>query len=47
MDQWGLVLPPTLEEVIKEAGLEDVEVYIAKRSNVVAQYIAMQPILDL
>ena len=30
-----------------EVGFEDMGVYVTRRHNVVAQYIAMQPILDI
>ena len=38
---------PPLASATEEAGLEDIGVYIQKRKNTVAQYIAIQPILDL
>ena len=39
-------IPPS-EEVIWESGLEEVEEYVLRRYNTVAQYIAMRSILDL
>ena len=38
---------PPLEEAIQEAGLEEVEAYVLRRKNMVAQYIVMRPIMDL
>ena len=38
---------PPLESAIEEAGSEEIGVYIQKMQNMVAQYIATQPILDL
>ena len=38
---------PSLEETIREAVLEKIEAYILRRQNTNAQYIVMQPILDL
>ena len=40
-------LPPPLYEAMWEAGFEVVEVYVLRRQNMVAQYIAIQPILNL
>ena len=39
--------PPPLEEAMKESGLEEVEVYIYRKQNMVVHYIATQPILNL
>ena len=38
---------PPLEEEIKEAGLEEVETYIPRRQNMVAQYIVTRPVIEL
>ena len=38
---------PSLEEEMEEAGFEGIGKYITRRQNMVTQYIAMQPILDL
>ena len=37
----------TLEEVIQEAVFEDMETYISRRNNIVAQFIATRSILDV
>ena len=42
----GWVYPP-LEDAKAEAGLQEVETYISRRQNTVAQYIATRPIMDL
>ena len=44
--RWEVVYP-SLEGGMKEAGLTDVQTYINRRQNTVAQYIAMRPFLDL
>ena len=36
-----------LDEVMTEVVLQEVETYIARRQNTVAQYIATRPIMDL
>ena len=36
-----------LEMVMKEAGFEEVDVYVTRSQNTVTQYIMVQPILDL
>ena len=36
-----------LAEAMQKSGLEDMEVYIGRRNNTVAQYISTMPILDL
>ena len=41
---WGC---PLLGAVMQEAWFEDMEEYVLKRQNMVAQYIAMRPIMDL
>ena len=46
VSRWRLGVPP-LWAAIREAGLEEVETYITRRQNTVAQYIATQPILEL
>ena len=38
---------PSLEGVMKEAGLTDIRTSIQRRQNTVAQYIATRPLLDL
>ena len=38
---------PSLEGAMKEAGLTDVRTSIQRRQNMVAQYIATRPLLDL
>ena len=38
---------PPLGEAMMEAGLEEVEMYITWRKNMVMQYIATMPILEL
>ena len=38
---------PSLEGAMKEAGFKDIRTYINNRQNMVAQYIAMRPLLDL
>ena len=38
---------PSLEGAMKETGLTDVQTSINRRKNMVAQYIATQPLLDL
>ena len=38
---------PPLVNVMREAGLEELETYISRSQNPVAQYIATQTILDL
>ena len=42
----GWVYPP-LEDVMVEAGLQEVETYVSHHQNTVAQYIATRPIMDL
>ena len=41
-----LVLTP-LEEAMKDAGLEEVEMYVLSTHNTIVQYIATRIILDL
>ena len=38
---------PSLEDVIEEAGLQEMETYVSGRQNKVAQYIATIPIVGL
>ena len=38
---------PQLEEAMAEAGFEGIGTYIKRRQNMISQYIATQPILDL
>ena len=38
---------PSLEGAMKEAGLTDIRTSIQRGHNMVAQYIAMKPLLDL
>ena len=40
-------LAEAMEEAMVEAGLQEVETYIACRQNTVAQYIVTRPIMDL
>ena len=42
--RWGY---PPLASAMEEAGFEEIRVYITRRQNTVAQYIATRPILDL
>ena len=43
----GVLTYPPLGEATEEAGLQEIETYIACRQNTVAQYIATRPIMDL
>ena len=36
-----------LEDAMAEAGLQEVETYVSRRQNTVAQYIVNRPIMDL
>ena len=38
---------PPLEDVMAEAGLQEVDAYVYRRQNTVAQFIATRPIMDL
>ena len=38
---------PLLEDAMVEAGLQEVETYVSRRQNTVAQYIITRPIMDL
>ena len=38
---------PPLEEAMAEAGMQEVNTYVARRKNNVAQLIATRPIVDL
>ena len=38
---------PSLEEEMAESGFEGIGTYITRRQNMVAQYIATRPIMDL
>ena len=38
---------PSIGEVMEIVGLEEIGVYIARRHNMVAQYIVTRPIMDL
>ena len=38
---------PSLEEAMQEAGFEEVEAYVPRRNNMVAQYIVLRRILRL
>ena len=44
-NQWDLEVPPP-GGVMRDMGLDEVEVYIARRHNTVPQYIATRKILD-
>ena len=46
VSEWQMGVPP-LEEAMWEAGLEEVDVYVLMRQNMIAQYIVTQPILYL
>ena len=41
---WGY---PPIEEALENAGLETIGIYITRRQNTVAQYIATRPIFDI
>ena len=43
----GMFLYPPLEEVLSEAGLQEVETYVSCRKNKVAQCIDTRPIMYL
>ena len=45
--QDGGWLYPPLEDVMADAGLQEVETYVSHHQNTVAQYIATRPIMDL
>ena len=38
---------PPLEDAMTEAGFQDVDTYVSRRHNTVAQFIATRPIMDL
>ena len=38
---------PPIEEAIREAGIEDVEVYIRCRNNTVVKFISIRTIMNL
>ena len=38
---------PPLEEAMAEEGLQEVETYIYRHQNIVTQFIANRPIIDL
>ena len=38
---------PPLDTAMKEVGLEEVETYVLRHQNTVAQYIATRPIMEL
>ena len=38
---------PPLEYGMVEAGLQEVETYVSRRQNTVAQFIVTRPIMDL
>ena len=42
----GWVYPPT-EDAMAEAGLQELETYVSRHQNTVAQYIATRPIMIL
>ena len=46
MGEEGWECPP-LVSALEDSGLEEIGVYITRRHNMVAQYIAMRLILDL
>ena len=43
----GAWVYPPLVEAMSETGLQDLETYVARHQNAVAQYIATRPIMDL
>ena len=43
----GVLVYPPLEDAMAEAGLQEVETYVSRRQNTVAQFIATRPIMDL
>ena len=43
---WRLVLP-LLEDEMVEAGLKEMETYVYRRQNTVAQYIATRTIMEM
>ena len=38
---------PPIAEALREAGLKELELYIRRRNNMVVQFIAIRPIMDL
>ena len=38
---------PLLEDVMAEVGLQDVDTYVSRRHNTVAQFTTTRPIMDL
>ena len=46
-DMTGRWIYPPLDKSMKSVGLDEVETYILRRQNTVAQYIATRPILEL
>ena len=42
----GWVYPP-MEDVMAEAGLQELETYVSHHQNTVSQYISNRPIMDL
>ena len=46
--QWdGTWVDPTIGAALENVGLDEIRVYIVRRQNMVAQYIATPPIMDL
>ena len=43
----GVLVYPSLEDAMAEAGLQEVETYVSRRQNTVTQFIATRPIMDL
>ena len=43
----GVCKYPTLEDVVEEAGLKEVENYVSHLQNTVAHFIATRPIMNL
>ena len=43
----GVWTYPPLEDVMVEAGLQEVDTYVSRRQNTVSQFIATRPIMDL
>ena len=45
--RYGCWVYPSLEDMMAEAGLQEMETYVSGRKNTVAQYITTRPIMDL
>ena len=42
-----MYIPPPLEEAMVEAGMQEIEIYVARRQNTVMKYIFTRPIIYL